>query len=85
MPAAIFINSSLILRIRFGFGGLVNIHRQPGDICRNPSRLVFGEQLCCGLPGGLILDVDLPCERKKSRMWNAGDGWHRETDGALLL
>jgi hypothetical protein len=36
MPTAIFISSSLILRIRFGFSGLVNIHRQLGDIHRPP-------------------------------------------------
>jgi hypothetical protein len=43
MPTAIFISSSLIMRIRFGFTGLVNIQRQLGNIRRDPPRLVFGE------------------------------------------
>jgi hypothetical protein len=38
MPIAIFISSSLILRIRFGFSGLVNIQRQLGDVRRDPPR-----------------------------------------------
>jgi hypothetical protein len=36
--------------IRFGFSGLVNIHGQLGDIGRNPSRLIFAEQLGCRAP-----------------------------------
>jgi hypothetical protein len=39
MLTVIFISSSLILRIRFGFSGLVNIQRQLGDILRNPPGL----------------------------------------------
>jgi hypothetical protein len=43
MLTAIFISSSLVLRIRFGFSGLVNIHRQLGDIRSDPPRLIMGQ------------------------------------------
>jgi hypothetical protein len=43
MPNAIFISSSLILRIRFGFSGLVNIQRQL--VHCDPPRLIAREEL----------------------------------------
>jgi hypothetical protein len=44
-------------RIRFGFSGLVNIHRQLGDICRNPPRLIFAEVAWRFNSPGLALPV----------------------------
>jgi hypothetical protein len=55
MLTAIFISSSLNLRIRFGFSGLVNIHRQLGDIHCNPSGLILAEQLGCGSSPRLVV------------------------------
>jgi hypothetical protein len=60
MPTAIFISSSLILRIRFGFSGLVNIQRQLGDIRELLSVVVADNKT-----GELFLD----CPRGK---WRAG-------------
>jgi hypothetical protein len=40
-------------------GGLPQQHRQLGDVGCNPLHLVAGEQLGCGLPARLILEIDV--------------------------